>query len=243
MLTDLGIFEYEFEYLRVPQACRPGTMQLVELDRQATRNFLEEAHGYRLFKTHTHLEWDNLPKHIKFVSVYRDPRDTLVSLVFFLTALGPDAGGYIDEISAWSFKEKLIYEIEKTGYSLLYNLEHWYYHNGMAFQTSYEQMKSDPEGELRRLLDRLGIEASEERIEEAVRWHDFKRRAGRRPGQEDQQSFLRKGISGDWVNYFDEECVARLKSAHSGRWNQLILDMGYEQESNWGLPYLGEVNA
>jgi hypothetical protein len=47
---------------------------------------------------------------------------------------------------------------------------------------------------------------------------------GRQPGEADPQSFLRKGIAGDWKNHFDEECN-RLYCAVAG---EALEKAGYE---------------
>ena len=41
--------------------------------------------------------------------------------------------------------------------------------------------------------------------------NSFEAKSGRKPGQEDQNSFVRKGISGDWRNKFTPEHKARFK--------------------------------
>lgn len=52
---------------------------------------------------------------------------------------------------------------------------------------------------------------------------------GRRKGAEDTHHHYRKGISGDWRNYFEPEHIAFFK-AH---YNELLLKLGYEQDPDW----------
>ena len=63
--------------------------------------------------------------------------------------------------------------------------------------------------------------------------HSFTSRTGRRPGEERKESTLRKGIVGDWKNYFDQECIVAFKTEQQGRWNSLLVEMSYEKILNW----------
>ena len=63
--------------------------------------------------------------------------------------------------------------------------------------------------------------------------HSFESKSGRKPGQEKKDSFLRKGVVGDWRNYFNEECVIAFKNEKERRWNRLLVEMGYESSLDW----------
>lgn len=54
------------------------------------------------------------------------------------------------------------------------------------------------------------------------------------PGEERKEAFLRKGIVGDWENYFDRDVVRAYKTEKEGRWNRLLVKMGYENTLDWG---------
>ncbi len=54
---------------------------------------------------------------------------------------------------------------------------------------------------------------------------------GRTRGKENPYSHYRKGIPGDWINYFTEEHVAYFKS----QYNDLLLKTGYERHPDWNL--------
>ena len=63
----------------------------------------------------------------------------------------------------------------------------------------------------------------------------FKKKTNRKPGHENKNSFFRKGVSGDWRNYFDSECVEFFRNEKQGRWNSILIKMGYENQPNWSL--------
>jgi len=52
---------------------------------------------------------------------------------------------------------------------------------------------------------------------------------GRKTGSEDIKHHYRKGIPGDWRNHFDNEIIDCFKE----KYNNLLLKLDYESESNW----------
>ena len=52
---------------------------------------------------------------------------------------------------------------------------------------------------------------------------------GRKRGQEDLAAHERKGVAGDWRNYFSERVTLAFKARYGG----LLVATGYEQDLNW----------
>jgi hypothetical protein len=52
---------------------------------------------------------------------------------------------------------------------------------------------------------------------------------GRKKGEEEVKSHFRKGIAGDWKNYF----TPRVKGAFKARYDQLLIDLKYETSLDW----------
>lgn len=72
----------------------------------------------------------------------------------------------------------------------------------------YEDLVRRPADELLRLFEFLGAETTVEqlaRIVEDSRFEAFS--GGRKPGDEDQRSFYRKGVAGDWPNHLSAEAL------------------------------------
>jgi hypothetical protein len=44
---------------------------------------------------------------------------------------------------------------------------------------------------------------------------------------------LRKGHVGDWRNHFDERATLSFKKACWGRWNEVLVETGYESGPDW----------
>jgi hypothetical protein len=70
---------------------------------------------------------------------------------------------------------------------------------------------------------------SREMLTEIVESRSFERLTGRRKGQENRGSHLRKGVPGDWVNHFTPAHIRTFKD----RYNDLILKLGYEDHLDW----------
>lgn len=80
------------------------------------------------------------------------------------------------------------------------------------------------------LLDECQLPVSHERFREAVLANRFEQlSSGRMRGQKDESAHERKGIAGDWHNYFSE----RVKQAFKARYSGLLVATGYETDLNW----------
>jgi hypothetical protein len=100
-------------------------------------------------------------------------------------------------------------------------------HPGRHFAIRYESLLADAQGDMARLFAWLGCHAAEATVADIVARNAFTvASGGRRPGEADPQSFLRKGIAGDWKNHFDQECN-RLYCQVAG---EALKKAGYEVE-------------
>ena len=102
-----------------------------------------------------------------------------------------------------------------------------------VLMVKYEDMLADTSSVLIKCLEFLGEkEVDNERLGLTIEKYSFKRQSQREAGEENKKSFLRKGISGDWKNYFTPEAVNVFKQ-YSG---ECLLELGYETSANWGVP-------
>ncbi len=101
---------------------------------------------------------------------------------------------------------------------------------GNYTEVRYEGLLQRPEEEIRRLLEFLGTEASEETVRRCVSCASFERLSkGRKSGEEDSSSFFRKGIAGDWKNVFTEQDKLVFKEEAA----ELLVMLGYEVDDDW----------
>ncbi|MFG0255954.1 MAG: sulfotransferase domain-containing protein [Rhodopirellula sp. JB053] len=230
MLETLLQPQYDFEGLLIPGELKThGFTDTFDVNKAAT--FVSGLRGRWLFKTHRNV-LPTVRDCCQLISVHRDLRDACVSMVHFGTGLKAKSGGYPDEIKKLPFEEKLHYEIDRS-----YNLERaeYWWNCDCLIKVRYEQLKRDSADVLRTILQatNLSDQYSTDAILAVSNRHDFENVARRKVGHEDKNSFLRKGIVGDWRNVFDDSHIEHFKQAHDGRWNQLLVKMGYESALNW----------
>ena len=95
---------------------------------------------------------------------------------------------------------------------------------------TYEAMLRDPQQALGRLMADLTQQPPDlELVDLAVRRHEFSRISGRSPGTEDVTSFQRKGVSGDWTNYFSR-AAGEVFDAAAG---EALVALGYAESRRW----------
>ena len=105
-----------------------------------------------------------------------------------------------------------------------------FYENSNVHIVKYEDLLKDAVHEIERALSFLEFPLADGvDISKVVSKYSFENQTKRESGQEDKKSFLRKGISGDWVNHFSKE--SRELFAHYAG-DELIL-AGYESSRNW----------
>jgi hypothetical protein len=173
------------------------------------------------------------------VYIMRDGRDTMVSRYYETIHREPqhkrDAERFIGhEMTDDNVREHLPRFIEfmstYQGGCADYktHLTYWLEHDYVTVR--YEDLLRDTVGEMRRVLRELtGREPDPTRLEQAVKKNSFEARTQRARGEESKGEFLRKGVSGDWRNYFTPE-AARVFDAYAG---DLLIRLGYERSRDW----------
>jgi hypothetical protein len=185
-----------------------------------------------VYLTRQRLEQVELPPDSRRFVVIRDLRDTLISLYFSMKTSHPRLAPVIDErrarLKAMDVEEGIVYLLD----------------NGLPgcarIQTSWlgceepliryeDLLKHDLEMLERDLLDRCDLPVDRARFREVVLASRFEHVTGRQRGQEDQSRHERKGVAGDWRNYF----TPRIKEEFKARYGALLVESGYEQDLDW----------
>lgn len=180
------------------------------------------------------------------VVLFRDPRDVFVSYYFYEKSL-VDIGArleirkFVDFGSANDIREefadylnaKLIH-VTDPYFSYRQFVESWFGRPGVCYVT-YENFQNAPEQELTKVVTFIGESPDVSKIHDAIEYNNFenttrrKYGTGRRKGETDPTKFQRKGVSGDWLNYFNDRSCALMKE-HLG---DILIELGYEKSNDW----------
>lgn len=167
------------------------------------------------------------------VFVYRDPRDMLVSHVFYATEMHPGHGmhQYYTEVLS-SMEERLnaaIQGVDEEGAELSNVKERYLNYLGWldipeTLCLRFEDLVLDREASFRRLLDYLEgrgmlLHVSQETAIEALKSSIAPHKSGT----------FRKGETGSWQEYFS----ARNKQEFKEIAGELLIQMGYEKDLDW----------
>jgi len=165
--------------------------------------------------------------------VVRDPRDIVISLVFSVsTSHTPSAITDLlrDPMSAASVPNRL-----RIGMFLMAQWSHylrsWRYPSRFdnVLVTKYEDLIADLPRELARTFAFVGWPIPPAVINAVAAENTFESRSGRKPGDENEYSHRRKGIAGDWRNYFDRD----LGEAFENAFPSLLSGLDYEADNDW----------
>jgi hypothetical protein len=95
---------------------------------------------------------------------------------------------------------------------------------------SYEMLLEDTEAVLRECLSFLKVKSSSNILKKCIENGRFSNMsAGRKQGKAKPDAHVRKGVSGDWKNYFTYE-DGKLFSELT---RNALVDFGYEENANW----------
>ena len=191
----------------------------------------------RIFKSHLpyrYFEQQLNGKKTKVVLMVRNIKDTLVSLYHFYRmckALGNMKGSFAEFFEL--FKEK------RLVYGDWFDHFSGYLNNQNKFNllvVKYEDLKNDLKGNIRRIAEFLEEELSETQFHSIAEHVDFKSmhndkslNKSWRPGLDQTISpYMRKGVIGDWKNYFTEEQVRYIDTLYKEKTDALGINFNFE---------------
>src|ERR687890_277208 len=153
----------------------------------------------------------------KVIHIIRDGRDQAVSMLHHVWNRSTDQGG-VQTLKAGEFERREAYRRDPKRFLRM----------GEGMFT--EDLLERPNEEVDRLAGFLGADTSEKALQQAVGSASFEKLSkGRQRGQEDTSSFYRKGVAGDWNNYFTE----RDKEIYKEEAGDLLIRLGYERDLDW----------
>lgn len=159
-----------------------------------------------------------------YVHLFRDGRDVAVSKYFFEKDFCVK-NGIIDsfDLDFDSFVEKTANEWSK------YVLE---WKNTTVKGVGYENFLVDPAREINALIrDVLGEELDAAYLSEVVSCFTRDKFSASLNAAFSHNTFVRKGVSGDWRNHFSQKNVIAFKEVA----NDALMALGYEKDDTWSI--------
>ena len=178
------------------------------------------------------------------VVIWRDGRDAMVSLYFhsLFESDGLNArlvrhvrrdlsfADYTDiSRNLPRFIEYAFLDRQNPRFSWSDFVERWYDRPGVVY-TRYDDLLASPASELCRIVKELTeTDLPCSRAEEIADEFAFERLTGRPRGHESREQFLRKGVVGDWKNYFTPE-ARQVFDEYGGK---SLIALGFERDRSW----------
>ncbi len=180
----------------------------------------------------TYLSLSRKQKHKTFF-VLRDPRDIVISWYFSVKYSHGSIGlisTFRDDLEKLSLAEGLCYSIDKLEErGIFFGQRSWMNisedkENIRIFR--YEDLVFDNRSFLRQLFDYLNIVIPEKRFLELYERYKFEKLSGgRKQGVTEINSHYRKGVAGDWMNYFDNAIMTHFRQVTG----DLLEVLGYSE--------------
>jgi lipopolysaccharide transport system ATP-binding protein len=168
--------------------------------------------------------------HIKFL-VIRDLRDSSVSNYFSLKVSHPVISDVVakgrSELAETDTETGLLHVVSTMMRPTALIQSSWL---GTGILTiRYEDLITDEYNQFKKIVDHCQIKIDDSQLKNIVETNSFEAQTGRRKGEEDIQSHFRKGIVGDWRNYFTDEIKDKFKELYG----DLLIQTGYEKDYSW----------
>jgi hypothetical protein len=174
-----------------------------------------------------------LPPNWRRFVVIRDLRDTLISGYFSLKVSHPLIAPRLE------YWRSMLQQMDVSE-GLIYLMDEWlppsadiqlsWVEAGERLIRYEDLLEHDLEVLEPVLIDECALPVTRDQLRKAVLKNRFERLTrGRERGRENIQAHERKGVAGDWRNYFDD----RVKEAFKERFGELLVATGYERDSNW----------
>lgn len=174
--------------------------------------------------------------------VIRDPRDIAVSSYFshrysHATDTWPELARHRADLERLPLHEGLLLDMQWSrslpceGVVLrpFDCMRDWDYRMPHCMEVRFEDLIASPQTWLRDMFAFVEMPLTEPGLGRIMQSHDFTLLASRPPGQEDPTHHYRKGIAGDWRNYFQEDHKRFFKQSFGG----LVEKLGYESSDRW----------
>jgi Sulfotransferase domain len=169
------------------------------------------------------------------VHVQRDPRDRLISWVFSVTVshvAAPHINALRVPMNMLDLRDRISLAIGVTGQVAIWMARTWLNQPGLKtyHSTRYERLVENSVAEFGAIFEFFGWEIPNALLRDVIAREAFEVRSGGRPrGVTSEVSHYRRGVAGDWREYFDRALGELFERSYPGA----LVDLGYETENSW----------
>lgn len=167
--------------------------------------------------------------------ILRDPRDIIVSNYFSMKYSHPALNEYLAsnrrDLGQLSEEDGIMKVIVKTAKFISQIMHRWKMADDPRIKTyKFEDVFGpDQFGHVKDLFAHCRLALDDRDIRQLLDQYSFQKMSGRQAGTEDQKHHYRKGVSGDWKNYF----TAAHKECFNREAGELLVGLGYEKDLHW----------
>ena len=139
---------------------------------------------------------------IKVINIDRDIKDVLVSHYHHLLNSKKINSSFNSYFNKWGkYKAKQCVDYNKA------------WKNYDCLKLKYSDLQNNNKSTILKISDYLGIKLSDDKIKYIQNETDIKnlRNTSKQKNLNEEDWFYRKGVIGDWKNYFDEEMIIKIK--------------------------------
>jgi hypothetical protein len=188
----------------------------------------------------------------RIIHIVRDGRDVAVSAMHHWWRLAQDREGGVFDLTPEEIRIRDDYAEDRRRFlsegrsifmeeRLAQLARRWEYRTGKGrrdgryfygekyLEIRYEDLMLDTPAVFGRVLEFLGAGSEERVIERCLRSSSFERASSRSQGEEDSDSFFRKGVVGDWRDVFTD----RDRELYKDLAGERLVEFGYEKSCDW----------
>ncbi len=203
------------------QVLRDGRDVLISLYMNVMMNYSERNEKLGSLKNSPWLKW--MVGNIGYYATYRKRLQRLYGTHFDPWDTARNLPRFVEEEVRRPFQPAA-----KVPWST--HVMEWKTRGKQTIFVKYEDALADGRGTMQKALEAFLLqEVSIPDLEYTLQRFSFKRKTGRDRGTEDRKSFSRKGVSGDWRNYFSKES-RQIFDHYAG---QALIELGYEPDHAW----------
>jgi lipopolysaccharide transport system ATP-binding protein len=174
-----------------------------------------------------------LPSNARHFIVIRDLRDVLASWYFSLKVSHVADHPLVLEqrtmLNALPQEKGFTWIMERDDFGKVAAIQRSWLYSGEPLIRYEDLLDRDEEILERVLLQDCEMPVAPARLREVIHANRFERLTGRARGIQDISSHERKGIVGDWRNYFTDEVKDKFKE----RFGNILIETGYERDCDW----------